>query len=54
MKTIDEITEAEKAWLVWRKLAELNSLLWETYYLEFRELDTRERSRPISADNLPF
>jgi len=54
MKCIDEMTEAQKSWILWKKLNELQSLLWEMYYHEFRNMQIREDSITINPDSIPF
>jgi hypothetical protein len=54
MLTIDEMTDAQKAWVLWKKLKEIQSLLWELYHSEFMALETREASLTINPDAMPF
>ena len=43
MKTADEITAAKNAWLIWKKITDLETLLWNLYYDEFLGFDEDER-----------
>lgn len=54
MNCIDEMTEAQKAWILWKKLNELQSLLWEMYYQEFRNLQKRDDVLTINHGSIPF
>jgi hypothetical protein len=54
MHTIDEMTDAQKAWILWKKLSELQNLLWEMYYLEFKDMEKRAVSLTINPDSMPF
>lgn len=38
MNCIGEINVAQKAWILWKKLNELQNLLWEMYCQEFRNM----------------
>lgn len=42
MNCIDEMTEAQKAWILWKKLNELQNLRWEMYCQEFRNMQKLE------------
>jgi hypothetical protein len=54
MQTIDEMTDAQKAWILWKKLNELQNLLWEIYYHEFKDMQKRDASLTINPDSMPF
>jgi len=54
MQTIDEMTDAQKAWILWKKLSELQNLLWEIYYYEFKDMEKRDVSLTINPDSMPF
>lgn len=54
MQTIDEMTDAQKAWILWKKLNELQNLLWEMYYNEFKIMKKRDASLTINPDSMPF
>jgi hypothetical protein len=54
MNCIDEMTEAQKAWILWKKLNELQNLLWEMYYHEFRNMQNRDDPLTINPDSMPF
>jgi hypothetical protein len=54
MQTIDEMTDAQKAWILWKKLSELQNLLWEMYYHEFKDMEKRDASLTINPDLMPF
>jgi hypothetical protein len=43
MKTTAEITTAKNAWLIWKKIADLDALLWNLYCDEFLDFDEEER-----------
>jgi hypothetical protein len=43
LKTTAEITAAKNAWLLWKILADLESILWNMYCDEFIEFDDEER-----------
>ena len=44
MNTTDEIAAAKNAWILWKSLAELDSLLWNLYGDEFLDFDEQERT----------
>lgn len=54
MQTIDEMTDAQKAWVLWKKLSEFQNLLWEMYYHEFKNMEKRDASLTMSPDTMPF
>lgn len=55
MITNEEMTQAQIAWLLFKKLGELNSLLWENYAVEFRKIiESEEIKEQINQENLPF
>ena len=54
MNCIDEMTEAQKAWILWKKLNELQSLLWDMYYQEFRNIQNCDSSLTINLGSIPF
>jgi hypothetical protein len=54
MNCIDEMTDAQKAWILWKKLNELQSLLWEIYYHEFKNMQKRDDLLTINPDFMPF
>ena len=56
MNTIDEMTEVQKAWELFKKLEELKNLLLECYYKEFESscLDKKESTDKINEATLPF
>jgi hypothetical protein len=54
MNCIDEMTEAQKAWILWKKLNELQNLLWEMYYREFKDMEKRDVLLTINHDSMPF
>ena len=53
-KSIDEMTDAEKAWELYRKLMQLQALLQENYFFEFRQFAHEEQQRLNYAIELPF
>jgi hypothetical protein len=54
MKTIDEMTDAQRAWILWKKLSELQNLLGEIYHFEFTLLKKREDLLTINPEDIPF
>lgn len=52
MKCIDEMTDAEKAWQIVKKLDTLKNLLWEQYSEEFTKEQRIESVKSIETD--PF
>jgi hypothetical protein len=54
MQTIDEMTDAQKAWILWKKLSELQNLLWEIYYQEFKDLVKQYDSLTVNTDSIPI
>lgn len=52
MKCIDEMTDAEKAWQIVKKLDALKNLLWERYPEEFTKEQKIESAKSIDTD--PF
>jgi hypothetical protein len=54
MNCIDEMTETQKAWILWKKLNELQNLLWEMYYREFKDMEKRDVLLTINPDSMPF
>jgi hypothetical protein len=47
MMCIDEMTDAEKAWQIVKKIDELKNLLWEQYSKEFTREQSAESSKSI-------
>ena len=54
MNCIDEMTDAQKAWILWKKLNELQSLLWEMYDHEFRDMQKRDDLLTTNPDFMTF
>jgi len=54
MESIDEMTDVQKAWLLCKKLKDLQNLLWEIYHIEFRKLEERDILLSIDPESLPF
>jgi hypothetical protein len=52
MKCIDEMTDAEKAWQIVKKLDVLKNLLWELYPEEFTREQCIESAKSINPN--PF
>lgn len=51
MKTIDEMSAAEKAYVIVQKIQELKNVLYESYDDEFRLLD---KENNVLENQLPF
>jgi hypothetical protein len=55
MTPIDEMTAAERAWVLFKKINELHNLLWDCYYEEFLRFQQQLKKRRIDGqDTLPF
>lgn len=51
MKCIDEMTNAEKAWQIVKKIDALKNLLWEQYPEEFTREQSIESTKSINPDS---
>lgn len=54
MKEFDQLNESEKAWLLYKKIAELQLLIRENYYMEFLWYEKQEKEKNISETYVPF
>lgn len=54
MIPLDEMNETQKAWLVCKKLKEMQNLLWEMYCEEFCKLQERDDMLSIDPESMPF
>jgi hypothetical protein len=52
MNCIDEMTDAEKAWEIVKKIDALKNILWELFAEEFTREQSIESTKSISPD--PF
>lgn len=53
MNCIGELTNAQKTWILWKKLNELQNLLQEIYVKEFRYEEARDRLL-TNTEEMPF
>ena len=54
MSDPDALTEAQKAWVLFKKIEELWTLLWTNYTVEFRQYEKQEEMKKICEQELPF
>ena len=54
MKEYDELTDAEKAWLLYNKISELQRILRENYHVEFLRYEQSEKEKKRHEQQLPF
>jgi hypothetical protein len=54
MREIDEMTEAETAWVLLEQIENTKNMLLQKYHYEFMSLEKRKESLQMKKDNLPF
>ena len=54
MKSIEDQIEIRKAWQLWKKINELQDLLWESFWQEFLALEKKEKELEAFEKKLPF
>ena len=54
MQQYDELTDAQKAWILYNKITELHQILRENYHVEFLRYEKLEKEKTRYEQQLPF
>ena len=54
MHEYDELSDTQKAWLLYNKITELQQILRENYHVEFLRYEKLLKEKTVHEQQLPF